>query len=157
VELVFLPTKTCANKLAPYSELIIFIEYEDNRHHFMQHTQGNTIFYSTHAIFDKGLFPKYTNSYVKEHKLYNKLLDETRPEIELLTPNSSEKDGSALVPISHIPIPLIQNNPSTGSLSSSLSYKSTFSPPTPEPKKPKVEIEKTNDVDSDIEMQPSSL
>ena len=73
----------------------------------MQHTQGNTIFYSTHAIFDKKLFPKYTNSYVKEHKLYNKLLDEIRPEIELLTPNSSEKDGSALVPISHIPIPLI--------------------------------------------------
>ena len=52
---------------------------------------------------------------------------------------------------------IIQNNPSTGSLSSSLSYKSTFSLPTPEPKKPKVEIEKTNDVDSDIEMQPSSL
>ena len=136
---------------------MIFIEYEDNRHRFTQHTQENTIFCFTHAIFDKGLFSKYTNSYVKEHKLYNKLLDETRLETESLTPNSSKKYGSAPVPIPHIPIPLIQNNPSTGSLSSSLSYKSTFSPPTLEPKKPKVEIEKTNNVDSDIEMQLSSL
>jgi len=136
---------------------MIFIGYEDNRYHFMQYTQENTIFCSTHAIFDKGLFPKCTNSYVKEHKLYDELLDKTRPETESSTPNSSEKDGPAPVPIPHIPIPLIQNNPSTSSLSPPLSYKSTFSLPTPELKKPTVEIEETNDVDSDIEMQLSSL
>jgi len=40
-------------------------------------------FCSTHAIFDKELFPKYTNSYVKEHILYDKLLDKISSEIEL--------------------------------------------------------------------------
>ena len=62
-------------------------------------------------------------------------------------PNSSEKDGPALVPILHIPIS------STHSPSPSLSYKSTFFPPTSEPKKPIVEIGERNNVDSDIEMQ----
>ena len=57
----------------------------------------------------------------------------------------------------HTPIPPIQNNTSTCSLSPSLFYKSTSPPSTLKSKKPIVEIEETNDVDSDIEMQlPSS-
>jgi len=111
----------------------------------MWHTQGNTIFHSIHAIFDKGLFPKCTNSYVKEYKLYNKLLDRTSLETESLVSNSSEKDEPAPVLIPHTPIPLIQNNPLTHSPSL-----------TPEPKKPMVEIEEANNVDSNIEIQLSS-
>jgi len=71
-------------------------------------------------------------------------------------PNSSEKDGPAPVPIPHIPISPIQNNFPTHSPSPFLSYKSISLPSTPEPKKPIVEIEETNDVDSDIEMQSPS-
>ena len=56
----------------------------------------------------------------------------------------------------YIPISSIQNNPPTHSLLSSLSYKSTSSLLTPGPKKPTVEIEETNNVDSDIEIQLSS-
>jgi len=103
----FLFIEIHAKKLTPYFELMIFIRYEDNGYHFIHHTQENTIFYSTHAIFDEGLFPKYTNSHAKEHKLYNKLLDKTSPETELLVLNSSGKDGSALVSIPHTSIPPI--------------------------------------------------
>ena len=39
-------------------------------------------------------FLKYTDSYAKKHKLYNKLLDKISLETELLAPDSSEKDGS---------------------------------------------------------------
>ena len=121
---VFLPTKIHANKLAPYSKLVIFIGYEDNEYCFMHHTQGNTIFCSTYAIFYEKLFPKCTNSHAKEHKLYDELLDKTSPETELLISNSSKKDESALVPIPHTYISPIQNNPSTHLPSLSLSYKS---------------------------------
>ena len=153
---MFLPIEVCTNKLIPYSELMIFIEYEDNGYCFIYHIQGNIIFCSIHAIFNKRLFPKYTNFYTKEHKLYDELLDKTSPETELLVSNSSRKDGPALVPISHTLIPLIQNNLSTYSPLPSLFYKSTSFPPTPGPKKPIVEIKETNDVDSDVEMQPLS-
>ena len=128
---VFLPIEIHPNKLTPYSELMIFIRYEDNGYHFICHTQGNSIFCSTYTIFDEGLFPKYTNSHVKECKLYNKLLDKTSLETELLVPKSSGKDGPALVPILHTSIPPIQNNPPTHSPSP---YKSISPPPTPEPK-----------------------
>ena len=144
---MFLPTEICANKLVPHSELMIFIRYEDNEYCFMWHTQGNTIFHSTHAIFNKGLFPKYTNSHAKEHKLYNELLDKTCPEIESLVSNFSKKDRPAPVPISHISIP------PTHSPSPPLSYKSTFPLLTSESQKPIVEIGETNNVDSDVEMQ----
>jgi len=106
----------------------------------MCHIQENIIFCSTHAIFDEELFPKCTNSHTKECKLYNKLLDKTSPEIESLAPNTSGKDGSAPVLIPHSPIPFIQNNSPTCSPLPSLLYKSTFPPPTQEPKKPIVEI-----------------
>ena len=119
----------------------------------MCHIQKNTIFHSIHVIFNKGLFSNCTNSHAKECKLYDELLDKTSPETELLVPNSSGKDGPTPVYISHTPIPLIQNNPSTHSPLPLLSYKSILSPPTPGPKKPTVEIEETNNVDSDVEMQ----
>ena len=86
---MFLPIEIHTNKLAPYSELMIFIRYKNNRYHFMYHR--NTIFYSTHTIFDKKFSFKCTNSHVKEHKLYDESLDNISPEIELLAPNSSEK------------------------------------------------------------------
>jgi len=84
---MFLPTEICANKLVPHSELMIFIGYENNGYHFKQYTQGNTIFHSTHIIFNERLFPKYTNSHTKEYKLYNELLDKTSSETKSLAPN----------------------------------------------------------------------
>jgi len=74
----------------------------------------------------------------------------------LLVPNSSGKDRPVLVPILHTPISSIQDNSPTHSSLPSLSYKFISSSSTPESKKPTVEIEETNDVDSNIEMQPPS-
>jgi len=139
-----------------YSELIIFIGYENNEYCFICHTQGNIIFHSIYTIFDKELFPQCTNSHVKECKLYNELLDKTSLETELLAPNPSEKDGPALVLIPHTSISPIQDNPLIYFLSPSFFYKSTFFPSTLGSKKPTVEIEETNDVDSNVEMQLSS-
>ncbi len=82
-----------------YSELMIFIGYKDNSYWFMYHIQGNVIFYSTHAIFNKEFFPKYTDSCIKQCKLYNKLLDKVSSETELSVPEPSSKDGFALIPI----------------------------------------------------------
>ena len=153
---MFFSIEIHANKLTSYSELIIFIEYKDNRYCFIYYTQENTIFCSTYAIFDKRPFPKYTSSHAKECKLYDELLDKTSLETELLVSNSSGKDGPVLVPILHTFIPPIQNNPPTCSPLPSLSYKSISPPLTPGPKKPTVEIEETNNVNSDVEMQPPS-
>jgi len=69
-------------------------------------------------------------------------------EIELSLPSPSGKDGHALVPI-----PSIQNSFSTHFSSPSLSYKSLFFLPTPESRKPTVEIEKDNNIDSNVEIQ----
>ena len=147
---IFLSSKLHTNKLTLYSELMIFIRYKDNGYCFIYYTLGNIILCSIYAIFDKELFSQYTNSHTKEHKLYNKLLDKISPEIELLVPSSSEKDGPALVSIPYISIPLIQNNPPTPS--PSFSYKSPSFLPTPVSKKSTVEIEENNDVDSDVEI-----
>ena len=57
----------------------------------MCHIQGNIIFHSIYAIFDKKLFPKYTDSYLKECKLYNHKLDKISLEIELLVFGPSGK------------------------------------------------------------------
>ena len=153
---MFLSIKIHANKIISYSELMIFIRYENSEYCFMHHIQGNTIFHSTHAIFDEKLFFKCTNFHAKEYKLYNELLNKTSPETELLASNSSGKDGPAPIPISHILILPIQNNSPTCSPLSSLTYKSIFLPLTPGPVKLIVEIEETNDVDFDIEVQPPS-
>ena len=151
---VLIPTEIHANKLAPYSKLIIFIGYEDNGYHFIHHIQENTIFCSKYAIFDEELFLKCMNSHAKEHKLYDELLDKTSLETESLMSNSSKKDVLAPVSIPHTSISPIQNNSSIHSPSPFLSYKSISPSPTLEPKKFTVEIEETNDVDSDVEMQP---
>ena len=103
----------------PYSKLIIFIRYEDNSYYFMYHIQGNIIFCSTHTIFDKKFFPKYTKSCVKEYKLYDKLLNKISSKIELSVSRPFSKDKPALVSISPI-----QNNSPPCFLSLSPSYKS---------------------------------
>jgi len=68
----------------------------------MHHTQENFIFCSIYAIFDKKFFSKYTDSCVKEYKLYNKLLDKISLETKLLVPRPFNEDRSASVPILHI-------------------------------------------------------
>ena len=139
---VFLPSEVHANKLTLHSELMIFIGYKNNGYHFMHHTQENIIFHFTYAIFDKELFPKYTDSHMKEYKLYDKLLNKLSPEIEPSVPDTSGKDGPAPVPISHILIPFIQKNPPTCSPSLSLSYKSLSPLLTPGSKKPTVRLKR---------------
>ena len=150
---VFLPSEVYANKLVLYSELMIFIGYEDNRYCFICHIQGNIIFHSTHAIFDERLFPKHTDFHAKEYKLYNKLLDKISLEIELLVSDSFRKDRSTLVSIPHTSIPSIQNNPSACSFSLSLSYKFISLLSTLRFKNLIVEIEENDNVDSNVEMQ----
>ena len=143
---MFLSIEICTNKLIPHSKLIIFIGYKDDEYYFICHIQGNIIFCSTHVIFDEEIFSKCTNSHAKEHKLYDKLLDKTSPETESLVPNSSGNDGPTLVPILHTLIP------PTHFSSPFLSSKSISPPSTPEPKKPIINIEETNNIDSDVKM-----
>jgi len=77
----------------------------------MCHIQENIIFHFTHAIFNKKFFSKYTDFHMKEHKIYDKLLDKTSLETKLSVLGPFSKDEPAPVPISHICILLIQNNP----------------------------------------------
>jgi len=69
-------------------------------------------------------------------------------------PNSSRKNGPALVPISHTPILPIQNNSLTHPSFSFLSYKSPSPPPIPKSKKSIIKIEENDDINSNVEMQP---
>ena len=110
------------------------------------------IFYSTHAIFDKEIFSKCTDSYTKEHKLYNKLLDKISLEIELLIPSLLEKDEPTLVFIPHILISSIQSNSPTCSPLPFFFYKSLFFSFTLGSKKPIIKIEENDDVDSNIKI-----
>ena len=119
---IYLSNEVHTNKLVLYSELRIFIEYDDNGYCFIHYAQENVIFYSIHAIFNKKFFSKYTDSYVKECKLYNKLLNKISSETKLLVSSPSSKDRPTSIPILHIPIPPIQNNPPCFP-SSFLSYK----------------------------------
>ena len=123
---MYLPNEVHTNKLVPYSELMIFIEYEDNGYCFIYYTQENDIFYSIYAIFNKKFFPKYTDSYKKEYKLYTKLLDKISPETESSVSGISSIDKLASVSILYILFPLIQNNPSFYSYLLPFSYKSLF-------------------------------
>ena len=127
--------------------------YENNRYHFICYIQENIISHFIHAIFNERLFPKCTDSYTKEHKLYDKLLDKISSETKLLVPDSFRKDRPAPVSTSHTSNPPVQNNPLTHSSSPFLSYKSTSLPSILRFKKPTVEIEEDNDVDSDVEIQ----
>ena len=149
---MFLSSEVHANKFVPHSKLIIFIRYENNKYCFICYIQRNIIFHSTHAIFNEEIFLKYTDSHIKECKLYDKLLNKISLETESLVPNSSGKARLALVPTSHTPIPPIQNNSSTCSSLPSLFYKSISPLPTPKFKKPTVEIEENDNVNSDVEI-----
>ena len=106
-----------------------------------------------YTIFDKKLFPRCTDFYTKEHKLYDKLLDKISLEIELLVLSSFGKDELALVFIPHMSISFIQNSSLTCSPSSSLSYKFSVPSFTLGFKKLTVKIIKVVNVGSDIEMQ----
>ena len=53
------------------------------------------------------------NTYMKEYKLYNKLLDKISPKIELSVFDPFRKDRPISVSILQILIPFIQNNSST--------------------------------------------
>ena len=80
-------------------------------------------------------------------------MDKISPETELSVSDPFRKDGPAPVPTPCTPVPPIQNNPPTCSSLLSLPYKFTSLSPTPGFKKPIVEIEKNNDIDSDVEIQ----
>ena len=105
---------------------MIFIGYKDNSYYFICHIQENIIFHSKHTIFNKKFFSKYTDSHVKEYKLYNKLLDKISLEIELSMLGPSSKDRSTLVFILLLSISFVQNDLPTYSFFSSLFYKSLF-------------------------------
>ena len=79
--------------------------------------------------------------------MYNKLLNKISPKTKLLVSNSFKKDRSALISILSI-----QNNPSTCSLSSFLSYKSSSFSLTLGSEKPTVEIEEDDNINFDIEI-----
>ena len=132
------------------SKLMIFIRYENNGYCFIQE---NIIFHFTYAIFDEGLFYRCTDSYAKECKLYDKLLDKISPETKLSVSDPSGKNRPILVSILHTSIPSIQNNSLTYSFSLLLSYKSIFPLPILGSKKPIVEIEENDNVNSDVEIQ----
>jgi len=119
----------------------------------MYHSQENVILHSTHAIFNEKFFSKYTDFHVKEHKLYNKLLDKINPETESLMPEPFSKNRPALVSVLSIPIPSIQNNlPSHSSSSSpSISYKSLSLLSSLMPKLFSVRVEEVNNnIDTDV-------
>ena len=80
-------------------------------------------------------------------------MDKISSETKSSIPDPSRKDGPALAPTPHISIPPIQNSPSIYFSSPFLSYKSISSPPTPRFKKPTIEIEENDVVDSDVEIQ----
>jgi len=130
VEYIYYSNEVYANKLILYSK---FIGYENNSYYFIHFIQENIILHSIHAIFDEKSFSKYTDSYMKEYKLYNKLLNKISSETELLVSSPSSKDRPTLVPILHIPVPPIQNNPSYFPLPF-LSYKFPSLLPFPGPK-----------------------
>ena len=64
---------------------------------------------------------------MKEHKLYNKLLEKISPETKLLASESFDKDRLASVPILHTLISSTQNNFPSYSFLPSFSYKSLSS------------------------------
>ena len=110
------------------------------------------VLYCIYAIFHEEFFSKYNDSYVKECKLYNKLLNKISSETKLLVSGPSRKNRPTSILILHISIPSIQNNPPYFP-SSFLSYKFLSLLPFQVPKKPIVEIKEADNVNSDIEMQ----
>jgi len=141
------------NKLTPRSELMIFIRYEDNSYRFIRHIQGNVIFCSTQAIFDKGHFSRCSSSHPREQTPPGRLT----LEIESSAPGPFGIDKPA--PTSFSPTP-VHPRPSTPPISPNLpTYSESSSPSSPLilPKWSLVKIEEVeDDKDEDVEMHPSS-
>ena len=97
---MYLPNKVHTNKLTPHSELMIFIGYKDNSYRFIHHTQGNIIFCSTQAIFDKGHFPRCPSSHPREQMSPGRLT----LEIELSAPRPFGVDEPAPIPFPPTPV-----------------------------------------------------
>jgi len=77
-------------------------------------------------------------------------LNKISPETKWSVSDPSRKNGPAPVPTLHTLISPIQNNLPTHSSLPYFFYKFTSLLPTPKFKKPIVEIEEDNDVDSDV-------
>jgi len=132
---------------------MIFIGYKDNGYRFIHHTQGNVIFHSTQAIFDKGHFPRCPSFHSREQMAPVRLT----PEIKLLVPKPFGVDEPAPTPFSLTPTyprpftPPIPPNLPTHSESPSLSSPLTL------PKWSLVKIEEVKDVEDEyIEMHSPS-
>ena len=92
---------------------------------------------------------------MKEHKLYDKLLDKISPETKSLVLGSSIKDRLTLVFILLSSIPFVQNDLSAYSFSSSLCYKSSSFLFPLVSKWLSVKVEKVKDnINTNIEIQP---
>jgi len=136
------------------SELMIFIGYEDNGYRFIHYTQGNVIFHSTQAIFDKGHFPRCPLSYSREQMPPGRLTSE----IESSAPGPSGVNEPAPTPFPPTPV---HPRPFTLPISSNLPTHSESPSPSPlltPPKWSLVKIKEVEDVeDKDVEMHfPSS-
>ena len=70
----------------------------------MCYIQENIILYSIHAIFDREIFSKCTDSHAKEYNLYDKFIRQMSIETELSVSNSFRKDRPAPVSIPYISI-----------------------------------------------------
>ena len=56
---VFIPAETRANKLAPKSELMIYLGNASGTNSFVfMRAPNNTLYYAAHCIFDESMFPK---------------------------------------------------------------------------------------------------
>ena len=63
---VHIPEECRVNKLAPKSELMVYLGHADGMKAFMfMRTSNNTLFYSTTALFDEEVFPKCDTSKVR--------------------------------------------------------------------------------------------
>jgi len=146
---VYLPNEVYTNKLTLYSELMIFIRYENNSYRFICHMQGNVIFRSTQAIFDKGYFSKCPSFYPRKQMPPGRLT----PKIESSVPRPFGVDEPA--PILFPPTP-VYPRPSTSPISSNLPTHSESLFPSPLLTLLKwslVKIEEVeDDEDEDVEM-----
>jgi len=126
---------------------------DNNSYRFICHIQGNVIFCSTQAIFDKGHFPKCPSSYSREQTPPGRLI----PEVESSASGPFSVDESAPTPFPPTPV---HPRPSTPPISPNLITHSESSSPSPSltpPKRSSVKIEDVEDVkDKDVEMHSPS-
>jgi len=132
---------------------MIFIRYEDNGYRFICHTQGNVIFHSTQAIFNKGHFPRCPLSHPREQTPPGRLTSE----IESSAPGPFGVDKSAPTPFSPTPA---HPRSSTSPIPPNLPTHSESPSPSPlltPPKWSSVKIEEIeDDEDEDVEMHSPS-